>query len=68
MGRQARVFDPDWIYHVVAKGNNGEAIVHDDIDRRTFVCRFDRVAVDFRIGDLRLVHHAQPRALVDTGA
>ena len=46
MGRSLRGFAPDEIYHVVAKGNNGEAIVRDDVDRHAFVWRFDRVAVD----------------------
>jgi REP element-mobilizing transposase RayT len=47
VSRELRVFDPEWIYHVVAKGNNGESIVRDDLDRRMFVGRFSRVAIAY---------------------
>ncbi|MGH3025981.1 MAG: transposase [Gaiellaceae bacterium] len=47
MSRKPRAFDPEWIYHAVAKGNNGEPIVRDGLDRRMFVTRFDRVAADY---------------------
>ena len=47
MGRENRSFDPDWIYHVVAKGNNGEPIVRDERDREMFVRRFSRVASEY---------------------
>ena len=46
VGRGLRVFDDEWIFHLVAKGNNGEAIVRDDLDRGMFVWRLDTVATE----------------------
>jgi len=47
MAREIRVFDPDLLYHVVAKGNNGGWIVRDVDDRQLFTWRMDRVATAY---------------------
>ena len=37
MARALRIHEPDGWYHVVARGNGGEAIYRDDDDRRAFL-------------------------------
>jgi putative transposase len=37
MGRQIRIEYPGAIYHIMARGDRKEPIVHDDADRRTFL-------------------------------
>ena len=44
MGHPLRQLDPFGVYHVVSRGNNGSAIVHDAIDRAGFRERLDRTA------------------------
>lgn len=44
MGRAQRAFAAGEYYHVGARGNNGEAIVRDDIDRIEFLRWYSRVA------------------------
>lgn len=48
MGHPLRQLDPDAIYHVVSRGNNGGRIVWDAIDRNTFRLRLDRVASKYK--------------------
>lgn len=47
MGRERRSFDRDTPYHVVGKGNNGEAIVRDVVDRELFTSRLAHVAMKY---------------------
>jgi putative transposase len=42
MSRKPRTESPGATHHVVAKGNAGQAIARDDIDRRAFVARLAR--------------------------
>jgi putative transposase len=49
VGRPLRVLDPDATYHVVSRGNNGEPIVWDALDRRMFRMRLDRIASTFQL-------------------
>jgi REP element-mobilizing transposase RayT len=44
MGRERRVIDPEYPYHVVTKGNNGGRIVYDSVDCELFCHDLDRVA------------------------
>lgn len=44
MGRAARNYDPDRIYHLTAHGVDDRAIYRDDIDRQEFCLRYRRVA------------------------
>jgi len=44
MPRRPRAFGTGEWYHVGARGNNGEAIVRDDLDRMTFVRWYARIA------------------------
>lgn len=44
MGHPLRELDPDSIYHVVSRGNNGGWIVRDAIDRGTFRLRLGHIA------------------------
>jgi REP-associated tyrosine transposase len=44
MGHPLRQLDPEAIYHVISRGNNGGWIVHDAIDRAAFRSRLDCVA------------------------
>jgi putative transposase len=48
MARSPRLLDPESVYHVVARGNNGEWIVRDAVDRAVYRSRLDAVAVRFR--------------------
>jgi putative transposase len=47
MGHPLRQLDPQSIYHVVSRGNNGGWIVRDSIDRAAFRARLGRVADRF---------------------
>lgn len=49
VARPLRALDPDAIYHVVSRGNNGEPIVWDALDRRMFRMRLDRIASTFEL-------------------
>jgi len=42
-----RQLDPEGIYHVVSRGNNGGGIVLDAVDRSVFRRRMSRVAVEY---------------------
>ncbi|HXH98461.1 MAG TPA: transposase [Gaiellaceae bacterium] len=44
MGHPLRRLDPEAIYHVISRGNNGGWIVRDAIDRAAFRSRLDCVA------------------------
>ena len=44
VGHPLRELDPDAIYHVVSRGNNGQVVVWDAVDRHSFRMRLDRVA------------------------
>ncbi|HEX4747445.1 MAG TPA: hypothetical protein VFU99_11265 [Gaiellaceae bacterium] len=48
MPRQPRYEAPGALHHVVAKGNAGEAIVRNDVDRRGFITRLGRAVVRHR--------------------
>jgi putative transposase len=43
MGRALRIYEPDGYYHLTSRGNNGEAIVHDDLDRLDFLRWLSRI-------------------------
>lgn len=65
------MLDPAWFHHVVAKGNNGEPIVRDEIDRHAFVWRFDRIATDHEwelVGWCLLRNHAHMLVRAPEGA
>ena len=47
VGREHRVIDPDYRYHVVSKGNNGGLIVRDRIDYDSFCHDLDRIATRY---------------------
>jgi putative transposase len=47
MGHPLRCLQPESVYHVVSRGNNGGWIVRDAIDRAAFRERLDRIAVRF---------------------
>jgi putative transposase len=44
MGHPLRRLDPEAIYHVISRGNNGGWIVRDAVDRAAFRSRLERVA------------------------
>jgi REP-associated tyrosine transposase len=46
--RRPRDEAPWALHHVVAKGNGGDAIVRNDIDRHSFVARLDQTVVRYR--------------------
>ena len=43
VGRRLRIFEPGAYYHVFSRGNNGEAIVRDDLDCLAFLRWFSRI-------------------------
>jgi|SRR5439155_8738926 len=55
MPRKPRAFEAGAYYHVGSRGNNGEAIVRDDIDRMEFLRWYARVANTERWGVLAYV-------------
>ncbi|HVS84763.1 MAG TPA: transposase [Gaiellaceae bacterium] len=47
MSRPPRLIHADAIYHVVSRGNNGNPIVFDAVDRFEFRRRLDGIAIDY---------------------
>jgi REP-associated tyrosine transposase len=43
MGRRLRIFEPGAYYHLTSRGNDGRAIVHDDLDRLDFLRWLSRI-------------------------
>src|SRR2546425_9923135 len=43
MGRRLRIFEPGAFYHLTSRGNNGEAIVRDDLDCLDFLRWLSRI-------------------------
>ena len=43
VGRQPRIFEPGAYYHLFSRGNDGEAIVRDDVDCLDFFRWFSRI-------------------------
>ena|SRR5256885_5295277 len=43
MGRLLRIFEPGGYYHLTSRGNDGQAIVHDDLDRLDFLRWVSRI-------------------------
>jgi len=48
MGRELRVIDPDFPYHVITKGNNAEALVYDSLDVELLLHDLGQVATKYR--------------------
>jgi REP element-mobilizing transposase RayT len=48
MARRPRIFEPGAYYHVAARGNNGEPIVRNDLDRLDFLRWLSRIVFDYR--------------------
>jgi REP-associated tyrosine transposase len=48
MARPLHIEEPNGIYHVGSRGNNGETMFHDDSDRMTWLRLFAKVAVRYR--------------------
>ena len=48
MARRPRIFEPGAYYHVAARGNNGEPIVRDDLDRLDFLRWLSRIVSENR--------------------
>jgi REP element-mobilizing transposase RayT len=46
MGRKPRIFEPDAYYHLTSRGNNGEAIVRDDLDCLDFLRWLSRIVFE----------------------
>lgn len=46
MGRSLRVFEPGAYYHVASRGNNGEPIVRDDLDRLELLRWLSRIVLE----------------------
>jgi putative transposase len=46
MGRVLRVFESSSYYHLAARGNNGELIVRDDLDRLDFFRSLSRIVFE----------------------
>ena len=46
MGRKLRIFEPDAYYHLTSRGNNGEAIVRDDLDCFDFLRWLSRIVFE----------------------
>jgi putative transposase len=47
VGRNRRAQDKETVFHVVTRGNNGERIVQDTLDREMFRAELHRVAVKY---------------------
>jgi REP element-mobilizing transposase RayT len=47
MARGHRITEPGGIYHVVSRGNNGEALVRDDGDRATWLAMLANTVITF---------------------
>ncbi len=47
MARPLRVIDPDLVYHVTSRGNNGRAHYVDDLDRRIFLSMLERAVTRY---------------------
>jgi REP element-mobilizing transposase RayT len=48
MARKLRFEEPDGIYHVGSRGNNGEMMFRDEVDRMEWLRLFAKVAVKYR--------------------
>ncbi len=48
MGRKLRIFERDAYYHLTSRGNNGEAIVRDDLDCLDFMRWLSRIVFEER--------------------
>ena len=48
MARELRFEEPDGIYHVGSRGNNGEMMFRDEIDRMEWLRLFAKVAAKYR--------------------
>jgi REP element-mobilizing transposase RayT len=48
MARKLRFEEPDGIYHVGTRGNNGETMFRDEIDRMEWLRLFAKVALKYR--------------------
>jgi putative transposase len=48
VARAARLIEPGGYYHVTARGNNGEIVYRDDLDREAFELRLARTVQRFR--------------------
>ncbi|MDX6407158.1 MAG: REP-associated tyrosine transposase [Gaiellaceae bacterium] len=48
MARKLRFEEPNGIYHVGSRGNNGEAVFRDDVDRMEWLRLLAKVAVKYR--------------------
>jgi len=48
MARKLRFEEPDGIYHIGSRGNNGEMMFRDEIDRMEWLRLFAKVAVRYR--------------------
>jgi putative transposase len=48
VARRLRFEDPDGIYQVGSRGNNGEMIFRDDVDRMEWLRLFAKIAVKYR--------------------
>jgi REP element-mobilizing transposase RayT len=46
MGRRLRIFEPGAYYHLTSRGNNGEAIVRDDLDCLDFMRWFSPIVLE----------------------
>jgi hypothetical protein len=46
MGRRLRIFEPGAYYHLTSRGNNGEAIVRDDLDCLDFMRWLSRIVFE----------------------
>jgi putative transposase len=48
MGHKLRFEEPDGIYHIGSRGNNGEMMFRDEVDRMEWLRLFAKVAVRYR--------------------
>ena len=48
MARKLRFEEPDGIYHIGSRGNNGQMMFRDEIDRMEWLRLFAKVAVEYR--------------------
>ena len=48
MARKLRFEEPDGIYHIGSRGNNGEMMFRDEVDRMEWLRLFAKVAVKYR--------------------
>jgi hypothetical protein len=48
MGRRLRIFERDAYHHLASRGNNGEAIVRDDLDCLDFMRWLSRIVFEER--------------------